>query len=119
MVHEEPRRDGRRGAEPVFRANLNGEASTTSALSTHQNLVEVLQCLLQAEMPLADKASRSSARLIPASSAARLWEMRPWEYQTTAAAKRISWTTSFGDLRKVAKTSESNSTWTRVIVGLP
>src|SRR5947199_5202134 len=60
----------------------------------------------------------SSARLTPASSAARLWEMRPWAYQRIAAAKRISWATSSGDLRRVEKTSESNSTWTRVIIVL-
>src|SRR5437763_1826120 len=45
--------------------------------------------------------------------------MRPRAYQRIAAAKRISWTISLGDLRKVEKTSKSKSTCTLVMMSLP
>ena len=57
----------------------------------------------------------NSARLVPAISAAFNWENSPCEYQSRAAATRISFTNSVGD-RRSAESAPSGTS--NVIVGI-
>ncbi len=50
-----------------------------------------------------------SIRLRPASWAARSCEIRPWVYQSIAAASRISWLSSLGERCRAASASSGSS----------
>ena len=57
----------------------------------------------------------NSARLVPATSAAFDWESSPREYQSSAAATRISFTNSLGDNRSAERAPSGTS---NIIVGI-
>ena len=54
-------------------------------------------------------SSMNSARLVPATSAAFDWESSPREYQSRAAAPRISFTNSVGDSRSAESAPSGTS----------